>query len=38
VVICVDLLMMQAEIDFHAAVRKKFNETSEKYGLATRLV
>lgn len=36
-VICVDLIAMQAGIDLDAAVRAKFNATSEKYGLATRL-
>lgn len=37
VVICVDLIAMDLVIDLGAAVEKKFNATSEKYGLATRL-
>lgn len=37
VLICLDLIAMQAEIDLAEAVRQKFNATSEKYGLATRL-
>ena len=37
VVICVDLLAMANDIDLGEAVRKKFNETSEKYALKTRL-
>lgn len=37
VIICADLVAMQAEIDLGAAVRSKFNATSEKLGLATRL-
>lgn len=36
-VICVDLIAMQAGIDLNAAVQAKFNATSEKYGLATRM-
>ncbi|KEA07462.1 MazG-like family protein [Rhizobium rhizogenes] len=38
IVICVDLVAMQAGIDLNAAVRAKFNATSEKVGLRTRLV
>jgi NTP pyrophosphatase (non-canonical NTP hydrolase) len=38
VVICLDLIAMQARIDLGAAVREKFNGTSEKYGLATRIL
>ena len=38
VVICVDLIAMEYGIDLAEAVVDKFNETSEKYGLATRLV
>jgi NTP pyrophosphatase (non-canonical NTP hydrolase) len=34
--ICLDLVAMAAGIDLEAAVRKKFNETSEKNGLDTR--
>ena len=37
VVICVDLIAMAVGIDLDEAVRKKFNETSVKYGLATRM-
>lgn len=37
VVICVDLLAMAYKIDLGGAVVKKFNETSEKVGLPTRL-
>jgi len=36
--ICLDLIAMDAGIDLDAATAAKFNETSEKYGLATRLV
>lgn len=38
VVICVDLLAMHYGIDLKAAVARKFNATSEKVGLRTRLV
>lgn len=38
VIICADLIAMQAGIDLDAAVRAKFNATSEKVGLLTRLV
>lgn len=37
VVICADLIAMDAGIDLDEAVRAKFNATSEKVGLATRL-
>lgn len=33
VVICADLVASKAGIDLHAAVRRKFNKTSRKYGL-----
>ena len=38
VVICADLIAMQAGIDLDAAVSAKFNATSEKVGLQTRLM
>lgn len=37
IVICTDLIAMQAGINLDNAVRDKFNATSEKYGLKTRL-
>lgn len=37
VIICVDLIAMQYGIDLGSAVRDKFNATSRKVGLATRL-
>jgi len=37
VVICADLIAMDAGIDLDAAVEAKFNATSEKVGLKTRL-
>lgn len=37
VVICVDLIAMDLNIDLGDAVAEKFNETSEKYGLSTRI-
>ncbi len=37
VVICVDLIAMHVGVDLDAAVRRKFNATSEKYGLKTRV-
>jgi NTP pyrophosphatase (non-canonical NTP hydrolase) len=37
-VICLDLIAMQAGINLDDAVRDKFNATSEKYELATRMV
>ena len=37
VLICADLIAMQAGIDLGAAVRAKFNATSSRYKLATKL-
>lgn len=37
VVICADLIAMDAGIDLEEAVRRKFNATSEKVGLKTRM-
>jgi NTP pyrophosphatase (non-canonical NTP hydrolase) len=37
VVICADLIAMHAGIDLEAAVVEKFNATSQKYRLATRI-
>lgn len=37
VVICVDLLAMMYNIDLGDAVAAKFNKTSAKYGLATKI-
>lgn len=37
VVICADLIAMAEGIDLDAAVRDKFNKTSEKVGLKTRM-
>lgn len=37
VLICADLIAMQYGIDLDAAVSRKFNATSQKVGLATRL-
>lgn len=37
VVICVDLIAMAENIDLSRAVQEKFNATSEKNGLTTRL-
>lgn len=37
VLICVDLIAMHYDIDMEVAVTRKFNATSEKVGLATRL-
>lgn len=37
IVICADLTAMDLGIDLGAAVGRKFDETSEKYGLTTRL-
>lgn len=37
VIICVDLIAMAAGIDLDEAVARKFNATSEKVGLKTRL-
>jgi len=36
--ICADLVGMDTDIDLDQATRKKFNETSEKLGLTTRLI
>lgn len=38
VVICTDLVALAAGIDLDLAVRKKFNATSEKVGLKTRMI
>ncbi|MBS4049390.1 MAG: MazG-like family protein [Alphaproteobacteria bacterium] len=38
VVICVDLIAMSLGLDLADVVQRKFNTTSEKYGLKTRLV
>jgi NTP pyrophosphatase (non-canonical NTP hydrolase) len=37
VLICVDLIAMHVGIDLYEALRQKFNATSEKYGLTTRM-
>lgn len=37
VVICADLIAMDEGINLDAAVRAKFNKTSEKYGLSVRV-
>lgn len=37
VVICMDLIAMHLGVDLGAAVAKKFNATSRKYGLTTRV-
>lgn len=37
IVICADLVAMGEGIDLQAAIARKFNATSEKVGLATRL-
>ena len=37
VVICADLVAQHYDIDLDAAVQRKFNATSEKVGLRTRL-
>ena len=37
VIICADLIAMQLGIDLNRAVAEKFNKTSEKVGLTTRL-
>lgn len=36
-IICADLIAMQAGVNLDAAVRRKFNATSEKYNLRTRM-
>lgn len=38
VVICADLIAMGEGIDLDAAVRRKFNKTSEANGLQTRMI
>ncbi len=37
VIICTDLIAMDLGIDLGEAVRRKFNKTSEKYNLKTRV-
>lgn len=37
VIICADLIAMELGIDLGEAVRSKFNATSEKYDLPTRI-
>lgn len=37
VIICADLIAMHEGIDLDEAIRNKFNKTSEKYGLKTRM-
>jgi NTP pyrophosphatase (non-canonical NTP hydrolase) len=37
VIICADLIALQLGIDLDRAVAEKFNKTSEKVGLATRM-
>lgn len=37
VLICADLIALAAGIDLDAAVRRKFNMTSDKVGLSTRM-
>lgn len=37
IIICTDLLAMDYDIDLSAAVRRKFNATSKKLGLETKL-
>lgn len=38
VIICADLIAMSEGIDLEAAVARKFNKTSEKVGLTTRMM
>jgi NTP pyrophosphatase (non-canonical NTP hydrolase) len=38
VIICADLIAAAAGIDLEAAIRDKFNATSEKHGFKTRIV
>lgn len=38
VIICVDLIASAIGVDLGAAVRSKFNATSAKYGLTTRII
>jgi NTP pyrophosphatase (non-canonical NTP hydrolase) len=37
IVICADLIAMDVGIDLDAAIARKFNITSQKYGLTTRM-
>jgi len=37
IIICVDLIAMHVDIDLEKSVRDKFNATSKKVGLKTRL-
>jgi len=37
VMICIDLIAMDFDIDLGEAVKAKFNKTSQKYGLSTRM-
>lgn len=37
VIICADLIAMHEGINLDKAVHEKFNKTSEKYGLSTRM-
>lgn len=37
VIICADLIAMEEGIDLGKAVKRKFNATSEKYGLSTKI-
>lgn len=37
IIICTDLIAMHEDIDLGNAVREKFNQTSEKVGLQTRI-
>jgi NTP pyrophosphatase (non-canonical NTP hydrolase) len=37
IIICVDLAAMDFDIDLETAIRRKFNLTSEKVGLETRI-
>lgn len=37
VIICADLIAMEEGIDLAAAIESKFNETSSKYGLKTKI-
>lgn len=38
IIICVDLIAMDLGIDLSRAVKDKFNKTSEKYGLKTKII
>jgi NTP pyrophosphatase (non-canonical NTP hydrolase) len=38
IIICADLIAMHEDIDLEQAVREKFNATSKKVGLNTRLL